>query len=394
MSRTSSTSELTKFLEENVEQIEAIRKEVEEIQLGFQNEYVNWITKHDTELIRLTDLVISRQVEIGPELEALIQKQLIDEEKTIIERQRSLRDEIIPKLQAEMDAVLVDAQAKTAELSQLNPKLNSQEENLKSSLAENRSKLDKLNTQMSQLSRGLGGILHFKQLGELDRQRYRLIGRMQELEKSLGDVRKEWVELHKLSLSEQSDLQANYQRLLTDMASRQAELNYLEAAANRAKLALERAVRSILDNLKEPVNCPATDLQAEILQMVEYNHQTDDYHAGLAEVGGLIGMLGSVQEGIHRFSESLKSLHDQEAMHSQYLPALKIVLPDDALQFSQLWPGLRKQVADEKYLSAHPLDFIQRVQPVLDSSLSVQRLSAVFDGLGQALQAATASWGK
>jgi predicted nucleic acid-binding Zn-ribbon protein len=393
MSRKTTSSGLNKYLEDNINQIDDIRKEVEEIQLGFQNAYVEWITKHDAKLIQLTDLLISRWADLGTPLQAEIETERDKEKRRISERREMLRDVIIPKFQTELDEGLAKGQAKTDELRQLNPQLNQKEENLKASLVEYQTQLETLNQRIGQRSRGLGGIFHFGEISELDRQRQRLIGRMQELQKSLSDVRGEWETLHKVALSEQDDLQAHWQQAMTGLADRQAELNFLDEPGNREKLALERSTRNLLDRLKVPIECPAPDIRTELDQMIEYNIQTDDYQQGLAAVGGLIGMLSSIQEGMRRFITSIESLREQEQMHSAHLKPLEFYIPDEALTFSNTWPWLKERVQDEKYVSAHPAEFYRAIQPTLETGLSVERLSTVFDSLGKSLKNATAKWG-
>jgi chromosome segregation ATPase len=388
-----STNGLTKFLEANISAIEKIRKEVEEIQLGFQNAYVEWKTKHDQELVKLTELVQARLPEIGSELREKINTQLTIEDQALEKRRKDLQEEIIPLYEQELDRTLAKGQAKTAELRKLNPELNDQEESLKQSLQNSQQNLIALNQKIKQLSGGLGGILHFGQISELDRQRQRLIGGMQEQQKSLQKVRQDWEEMHQVAVSEDLKLQANWQNVLTNQAARQAELNYLSEESNRRNLALQRAVRQVLDNLKAKVNCPTPDLQTRLDQMVDYNRQTDDYQDGLASVGGLIGMLGSIQEGMRRFNTSIESLQEQEQMNSQYLKPLAIVLDDQTLAFTQQWDGLKKLVVDEKAACDHPAAFIQSIQPVLNQQLSNQSLQTFFNRLGDALKAATDKWG-
>ena len=113
----------------------------------------------------------------------------------------------------------------------------------------------------------------------------------------------------------------------------------------------------------------------------------------ISSVGGLIGMLGSIQEGMRRFNTSIESLQEQEQMNSQYLKPLAIVLDDQTLAFTQQWDGLKKLVVDEKAACDHPAAFIQSIQPVLNQQLSNQSLQTFFNRLGDALKAATDKWG-
>ena len=392
MPKTFTTSGLSAYLEQNIADIEAVRKEVEEIQAGFQTRYVEWKSKHDAELLRLGGLVVERLDETGAELQAQIQKLIPDEQEAVEERRKELREVIIPKYQQELDASIIKGQSKKDELRKLNPEINQKEEDLKAGLAVNKQELEKLNAQIHQRSRGLGSVLHFAEIGKLDGQRQRLIGRMEEQQKQLSKVRKDWSDYQQVVQQEQGDLQASWQMAIASLAQGQSELAILDDDPNREKMIRERATRKVLDGLKDFVECPAVELKVELDKMVEYNHQTDDYHDGLAAVAGLIGMLGSIQEGLRRFNSSVESLREQEKMYSSYLKPLEIVIPEPVLQFNNQWGELKIKVKDEKTICDHPAEFNRNMQPILSDQLSVDRITAMFDSLGKELKMATEHW--
>ena len=392
MSKTYTTISLSAYLEQNIAEIEAVRKEVEEIQSGFQTSYVDWRSKHDAELLRLSKLVVDRFFETGTELQAQVQKALPGEQALVEERRKDLREAIIPKYQQELDTSITKGQAKTDKLRKLNPELNQQEEALKASLAQNRQQLEDLNKQIGQRSRGLGSVFHFNEISRLDGQRQRLLGKMEEKQEELSKVRKDWADLHQVVLEEEVDLQSNWQTAIAVLAQQQAELAILDDDASREILARQRAVRNVLDELKAPVDCPAADIKVELDQMVEYNRQTDDYHAGLASVGGLIGMLGSIQEGLRRFNTSVQSLMDQERLYSVNLKPLAISLPDVVIVFNQQWKDILQKVKNEKTICEHPVEFSSAMKVVIESQLSVERIKEMFEAMGSALKAATNDW--
>ncbi len=392
MSKTFSTTGLSAYLEENIQQIEKVRKEIDEIQVGFQSAFVAWKGKHDAELLRLTVVVAERLEETGTELQAMVAAQTPVELQAIVDRRKDLETLIIPKYQQELDQVLHTGQARIEDLRRSNPELNEREEKLKASLGQNQVQLESLNAQIQQGSRGLGGLLRFSRLGELDRQRQRLLGRMEEQQSELGKVRGQWEETLQKTMAEETELQLHWQQVATDLAQRQAEFNYLSVPANRELLARQRAIHHVLDDLNEPIACPVADLQAELDLMIQYNRQTDDYQAGLGAVGGLIGMLGSIQEGMRRFNTSVEALSEQERANSQYLKPLQIAVSDTALNFNLQWGDLYKKVLDEKSICAHPAEFTQAMQAVIDNQLSVARLKGMFDSLGNSLKQATEKW--
>ena len=108
MSKSFSLERLSKYITEDLAKIGAVRKEVEEIQIGFNSAYVEWKAEHDATLERLTEAVTDGLDEVGPDLEALVMERLVEERRVIGERRQSLRDKVIPESQAEADATLAE----------------------------------------------------------------------------------------------------------------------------------------------------------------------------------------------------------------------------------------------------------------------------------------------
>ena len=76
MSRSFTTTGLSKFIEANIQDIEKVRREVEEIQLGFQSRYVEWRGKHDANLSTLHENVLRQPQAYGAGLQSLIDQQI------------------------------------------------------------------------------------------------------------------------------------------------------------------------------------------------------------------------------------------------------------------------------------------------------------------------------
>ena len=68
MGMDASLAQLNRYIEDNVRQIDAVRKEMEEIQTGFNSKYVEWKAEHDATLERLVETVLARMEGVGPEL--------------------------------------------------------------------------------------------------------------------------------------------------------------------------------------------------------------------------------------------------------------------------------------------------------------------------------------
>ncbi len=391
MPPTVSLEQLNDFLLDNRRKINDVGREVEEIQVGFNSAYVEFKANHDAQLSRLTETLFDRVDNLGPGLRTLIDQRALEERRLLAERRTELREKLIPQTQAEADAVLAQAQTQTKALRELNPRLNEREETYKAHRAALAAKLAELNSEISRRSRGLGFIIRFISIAQLDRQRHRIIGQLETLAQNLKEVRQEWQARQQEFQTEQEALQGQWRELSLKVAELKRELTYLDDDAQREALAVKRAGRHVLDNLKERVPCP-NDLKSGLETMIELNIKTDAYQEGLGTVGGLIALLDSVGKGMDSFRTSVGGLVGEQRMHSQFLPQLKVQLPDSVIAFHNQWDGLRAQMRDDARLCAHPIEFLQTARPVMERDLSNEAITGMFNSLGQALEEATKKW--
>jgi hypothetical protein len=392
MSRKMSLDELYRYLAENSNKIEAVHKELDEIQIGFNSAYVEWKAEHDASLERLVESIYENRDEVGIALKAIVDKRLVEEREKIAARMHELESEIIPQTIDEADEILQKGQVLVQELRELNPELNSKEEKLKSKRIELEGKLGQLNNKIRERSRKFGVVTHFLELTRLDQQRQQIIGKLEALQEDLKEVRETWQTADLTATSEQDDLQKQWQELTLKRVQLEGELDFLQDENARETLALKRAIRYEIDNLKEPIACPDPDLRAKLDEMVDLNIQTDDYHAAFGPLSGMISLLEGIMEGLRRFNESIQGLIDQQKMHSAYLPKLTVVLPDEVMDFHKGWETLRQDVVDEAEISAHPAEFLVKIQPILEKDLGERAIQSMFERMGEALNRATEKW--
>jgi hypothetical protein len=388
-----SLAQLSQYIEDNVRQIDAARKEMEEIQTGFNSKYVEWKANHDAVLERLVETVLDRLDEIGPDLKGRIEERVGEEQRVIAERRQELRDTLIPKTQADADTALKEGQSIVEMMREENPRLNEKEEALKAKRVKFEGELTSLNEQIRKLSGCLGVVFNFFKINKLDKERQQVIGQLKQVHEDLKEVREEWQQVRKEMGTEDDTLQARWQELTRTVAQLQGELGYLDEASNRDSLALRRAVRTVIDDLKEPISCPVADVKSELDGMVTLNVQTDDYQEGLGAVSSLMSLLVGVGEGMKRLNASVEGLIQEQHMHSAYLSNLDVHVPDEVTAFHAQWEGLAQKVRDDGRLCENPAEFLATVRPVMEKSLSEESIKSMFESLGKALSAATSRWG-
>jgi chromosome segregation ATPase len=387
-----SLNQLAGYVSGKVQRIGAIRAELEEIQVGFNSAYVEWKAEHDATLERLAQTVADRLLEVGPDLQARVERGLDDERRSIAERRDMLRDQHVPEAQAEADEALAEGQRLARELRQENPRLNEREEELKARREALETELNQLNEQIRDLSGCLGVAIHVFRIRKLDRERERVIGKLEAVQWELDETRKEWQKIRRQAEEQQGALQARWRDETLRLAQLQGELAYLDDETSREALARRRATRRALDELKGAVACPLADLGEELDTMVGLNVETDDYHEGLGAVSGFLALLDGVANGLSRFEASVQGMIREQNMHSAHLPSLSVSLPPEVLAFHEQWNDLYDKVHDDGRLCTRPAEFLATVRPIVDGSLSQERIAAMFDSLGQALKRAAAKW--
>jgi len=105
--------QLNDFLTDNRRKIEAVGREVEEIQVGFNSAYVEFKADHDAQLASLTETLFEKLDSVGQELRTPIDRRAVEERRLLAERWAELQEKLIPQIQAEADAVLAQAQEQT-----------------------------------------------------------------------------------------------------------------------------------------------------------------------------------------------------------------------------------------------------------------------------------------
>ena len=389
------------YLDDQRQAIEALIAELDEVQVAFNAQYDDFKASHDKQLEDLAGRIYDRlrptstenHTAVPAELRTAIDERLPAELQAIQERRQKVRDEYLPQRQAAADSLLQQAQTELGKLRTLNPQLNDREEELKQEKAQLEARLAELNAGIAQKSRGLGVVRHFRWLFSADRERQRIIGQLEVINPALQKVRQEWEQKRDEVELNQAQFQRQWQLESIAVARLQSELDQLDDEAHRESLARRRAITYAIDHRKAPARSPDPALDAALQAMVALNIQTDDYHAGLASVGGMIGLLRGILSGLEAIRKSVEGIKHEQEMHSAYLPELDFRISDEVQAFNQQWPSLARLFEDEQTIGASPAEFTNAVEPVLDSSLSEAKIEVMFGSLGTSIEQATERWG-
>jgi len=383
-----------RYLKTQQQAIGALAAELDEVQVTFNARFDDFKARHDARLDELTEQVFAalRAGGLDPGLRASIEALLPGERTRLEERRQNVRDSYLPQRRQAADEILHQAQAEMSALRDLNPHLDREEEELKAEKLALEARLAALNDEIRGKSRGLGVVANFVAITRADRERQRVIGKLEALASSLLKVRKQWDEERRTVEQHQAELQERWQLESIAVARLQAELDQLDDDQAREDLALRRAIRQVLDDLKETVPDPDPALAAALKEMADLNVQTDAYHEGLASVGGLIGLLGGIKSGLEAIARSVEGLVQEQQMHSSYLKPLDFQLSARVETFHKQWGTLKGKFSDEAAIGAHPADFTAAVRPLVEGPLSQASIEAMFGDLGKMIERATATW--
>ncbi len=383
---------LLDYLKRQEMAIEALAKQLDEIQIEFNAQFDQFKARHDAALARVTELAAGRLEALPEPLRSAVEQAVPREREKIEERRDQIRDKYLPDRQKAADALLQQAQAEMEAVRTLNPQLDKREEGLKKLKGKLEQQLAALNDQIRSRSRGLGVVLNFVSIVKADQQRQRIVGRLEEINDSVRRVRREWETKQREAAQHQAELQQKWQLETIAVARLQAELDQLQGADQAGELALRRAVYQVLDALVTPSSSPDAELHAGLQEVIELNVQTDVYHQGLAAVGGLIGLLGGIGRGLEALEASVQGLGREQEMHSAHLKPLSFHLPAEVKEFHEQWAALDQRFADEKAIAAHPAEFASAVEPLVKTALSQASIEAMFDAMGSMIKTATAAW--
>jgi division protein CdvB (Snf7/Vps24/ESCRT-III family) len=252
--------------------------------------------------------------------------------------------------------------------------------------------LKRLNAEIKRRSGCLTLPINLFKLNDLDRQRHKLLGRLEENAKALRKVREEWAKVKTEYTTEEAQLEQQWQQANVDAARAREEMGQLRDDDKRDQLARQRAIFYVFDNWKTPLPADGNPLVDEINKMVQLNVETDSYEESLGKAAGLIALLGGVSQGMQNISQSVDALSKEQERHGQYLKPVSVSVGDDVIQFHEQWDDLRDKVKDEKTLGHNPTQFSALFDAEVKGPLSEANLKRMFDSLSDSLQSATRGW--
>ncbi|MBN1259194.1 MAG: hypothetical protein JXB35_00800 [Anaerolineae bacterium] len=341
----------------------------------------------------LVDRLVDAWQAMGADLFEPVQTRRIEEVDLIETRRRVLRDRLLPELQAQIDSLVKRSQTDRTRRHRTSVIEDDREEELKALVQRFEAELDQLNAEIQAQARRLGVIRHFGKLRRLTGRRSEVLKELARLQAEIRDVRSDWRTSEMQMGAQENTQQQEVQAALQKRSRWQAELDYLDDAAQREQLARQRAVRYVLDELREPVTSPLPDLESSVNDLAALNVARDQYQEALKKVSHLLGLLQGIGQGVTKFIESLEKLMQQQKQYSAYLKPLRISVPASIGRFFQQFTTLYQAVQNPAAFRDRPVIFSKLAAEFI-ASAGDDAIKATFESLGAALnQATTQQWG-
>jgi hypothetical protein len=387
MGTTMNLADFFKYVRDNRKRIADIYHEVEEIQFQFNELHTRQLEERQKLLTRYVPLLLAAPADLPPDLARLLQAQEQTERQALQAQVAKLQEERADKGQ-KADGMVGQAQSELARIRQENPILDQQEEALKARRTVMEKELQGLDLQLKRLPWfPLGWLTHMSKRRQLEGQRVQLASNLQAMTTGIRAVRQKWLEEKKKLQEGQVSAQGQWQALSVETSQLQARIDYLMAHLD--ELSKRNAAQSVLNTLKE---LPTSDdtWKQRLSPLTELNRNVANYESGLKAVSEILGVLKGLGEGLDRFARSVGTVYEEQRRYK--LPSLTLNLSDAVTTFHAAWPVIQAKVKDEKYLGAHPLEFSQNVQELLQQRLTEAALQRMFEDMGAALNAATKAW--
>jgi len=368
------------FIQENTQRIADLYKEMEEVQVRFNSEYSALLAEWQGLVENAAPRLLAAELP-APAAAALGASQAQERAK-LEARLAELRAQLAEKKQAS-DAALQAAQAELARLRELNPALNQREEPLKAQSLRESERILALEEEL----KGAGFWNRLLGASELKSKLDKARKGHAKTVAALQAVREEWVQKKKEAEARQAELRAVWEKASVELSQLQAEHDFL--ASNLEALTAQRGAQAYLAGLEQ---APALggELGDAVSQIAALNARLAAYRSGLASVAESLGLLTGVRTGMERFFQSANKVYEEQRRYN--LKPLRLEIPRDVVAFHNTWAEYAKLVRDEKRLGQNPLEFVRIAQGLIQERLTEPAIQAMFERMGQALNAATKAW--
>jgi len=378
------------YFEEQVGKIDGLLRELDEIQRGFNDQFVVAQDAHESALEDAVQDAAGQYDRLADWMRGPVEQRLpaLRAEK---EARRAQLEQDLDRLQTERQSIEAQSDAELAKLGEANPRLNAQEEDLKTQEAAAAGRVGEIERQLQAAASGLGWLVNFGRIRGLRHEWDRAAAALYGVRERLAAVRQTWAGARQQGSTEQTDLQTRWRDATRQIGQLRQEYEALTADAEGVCRCA--ALRELFDGLAAEL-APSGDaaLDEALKQSVARKQQNADYEGGIAAVSEIMGLLKGVRDGLAHFRDSVEAVRQEQEMHAE-LARLRFDVPPQLLEFNSIWDALLPTVVDESRAIPHPKEMADIIHQVIADRLSAERIEAMFSLAGETLTEATKQWG-
>ncbi|MEI6501824.1 MAG: hypothetical protein WCP21_12455 [Armatimonadota bacterium] len=373
------------YMDSKVKRIAALVKEIEEVQHEFETRFMQSQQRYDNARTAARVWVEAHDWKqpawLGEAVEKALPPMRDRKRVRIAELKQQLSD-----LTTQRQGIEQQNDATMGQIKTQNPQLNAREEELKQQETEARDHFYKLTADWKKTGGGLGWLLRPGAVRKAREAMEKANTDWINTNARLAEVRNSWVALKQKTDETETTLQQAWRLRTAEIARLNRELSELER--DLEAVAHDAVVEELLTTVAGPQSSDEPEFDKLLAEVVAARDENNSYEAGITQVAELMGLMKGVAEGLTRMAESVNGVQKEQDEHSE-LARLKLVTPQNVLEFHQIWATLLPLVQDEKQAAEHPTPFADSIKQAVGDRLSDKAIDAMFTAMGDELNRAT-----
>lgn len=367
--------------------INSLKKEIDEVSVGFNSVYENQFMEKYDNLLETCAHLFLEDMERVDEKHREAFKNALEKKKEELNKKAAELKKHLKKAEGEQEEIEKERKQLQEKLRNKNPCLDAREEKQKEAVANLQ---DEIKAQKEKLKATESGMNSLANIFKIRRERLDLNKKIQKLRQQmekLKGIREAWEDLKSSVADEESELQHRWEKNVLLISQLKQDLSYIENNFDRA--AELEAARDYLSDRNTDFTMNG---RPEFEQLLKQNDQKYAYQEGLKSVAEVMGTLTGLETGLDNFLSTVDDLKQQEDQYSAYLPRLSLDVPGDIDRIIRAVVNLTREIVDEKKMISDPQSFSRAVSEKVERDFNDESMERLFKQLGASIEKATKVW--
>jgi len=405
------------YLDNRLAVVTYAEKGLEALQEKYETFFAEISRAREHELDQLVESTVQRPRELPAWYQEAVERERVAvEEELHHEREKLLSRRSYRRRKAEgLRRESIQAEERLAAESR---ERDASEQELEERIAVLKESLEGLEGEIRSLSRGLGFFTNFFKMRRTDRRRRELDRERRRLAGELEALRRGWQDHVETARREEEERRAGWIEAETEAAALSARIEALELERPRivARSVVERVLGARETTYPEAAEgdppCPRCrmpnpsgaafchicairlkedrpDFEGSLEEITELNLHHRRFAEGMRASQETLALMRGIRSGIEALQKSVREMITARDAHK--LGPLDLSIPQSSWEYGRLFDEIAALVRDD--IRLHPLIFSGWVRQVTEGRISVEQLTAYFEGIGEELsRAADRGW--